>query len=119
MRLETRHWIFAGLFLLIGLTLVSGIMLDLPVSPDTQRMYDFIEQTQVIRITKDHRTQLPAVDPTFVIQDCFTESNYHFLFYGEIILQQLMDCQVSVNDISAKLLKHLRNSVLSTCNAAC
>ena len=25
MRLETRHWIFAGLFLLIGLTLISGI----------------------------------------------------------------------------------------------
>ncbi|MCK4460465.1 MAG: hypothetical protein KAW46_01610, partial [candidate division Zixibacteria bacterium] len=67
MRLETRHWIFAGLFLLIGVTLVSGIKLDLPVSPDTQRMYDLIEKLpdgSVLLVSFDHEaSSLPEIQP--------------------------------------------------------
>ena len=77
MHLETRHWIFAGLFLLIGLTLVSGITLDLPVSPDTQRMYDFIEELpegSVLLVSFDHEaSSLPEIQPITqaLLRHCF------------------------------------------------
>jgi hypothetical protein len=77
MPLETRHWIFAGLFLLIGLTLASGIKLDLPVSPDTQRMYDFIEglpEGSVLLVSFDHEaSSLPEIQPITqaLLRHCF------------------------------------------------
>jgi hypothetical protein len=66
-RIETRHWAFLGLFICIGLVMLLGIKLDIPVSAQTQRMYDFIDSLpsgSVLMISFDHEaSSLPEIRP--------------------------------------------------------
>ncbi|MDH3892069.1 MAG: hypothetical protein OEV49_13400 [candidate division Zixibacteria bacterium] len=84
MRFETRHWIFAGLFVLIGLTMASGIRLPTPVSEQTQKMYDYIESLPsgaVLLVSFDHEaSSLPEIQPIALalLRHCF-ERDIHVL----------------------------------------
>jgi hypothetical protein len=66
-RIETRHWAFLGLFICIGLVMLLGIKVDIPVSAQTRRMYDFIDSLptgSVLMISFDHEaSSLPEIRP--------------------------------------------------------
>lgn len=84
MRLETRHWIFAGLFVLIGLTMASGIRLSAPISANTQEMHDYIESLppgSVLLVSFDHEaSSLPEIQPIALalLRHCF-ERDIHII----------------------------------------
>lgn len=84
MRLETRHWIFAGLFALIGLTMASGIRLSTPISAQTKKMYDYIESLppgSVLLVSFDHEaSSLPEIQPIALalLRHCF-ERDIHII----------------------------------------
>ena len=84
MRLETRHWIFAGLFVLIGLTMASGIRLPAPISAQTQQMHDYIESLppgSVLLVSFDHEaSSLPEIQPIALalLRHCF-ERDIHII----------------------------------------
>jgi len=65
--METRHWTFLGLFLCIGLVMLLGVKLDIPVSDQTRKMYDFIDSLpagSVLIISFDHEaSSLPEIRP--------------------------------------------------------
>ncbi|MEA3297778.1 MAG: hypothetical protein U9R56_07935, partial [candidate division Zixibacteria bacterium] len=66
-RLTVRHWIFLGLFLSIGIAMVSGIRMNTPVSSRTQNVFDFIESLpdrSVVIVSFDHEaSSLPEIRP--------------------------------------------------------
>jgi hypothetical protein len=66
-RIETRHWTFLGLFLAIGLVMLLGIEPDIPISAQTQKMYNFIDSLppgSVLLISFDHEaSSLPEIRP--------------------------------------------------------
>jgi len=76
-RLQTRHWVFASLFVLIAVVMASGIRLSVPVSPETQRMYDFIDSLPagaVVLLSFDHEaSSLPEIQPITraLLRHCF------------------------------------------------
>jgi hypothetical protein len=65
--METRHWTFLGLFVSVGLVMLLGIKLDIPVSDQTKKMYDFIDSLpagSVLMISFDHEaSSLPEIRP--------------------------------------------------------
>ncbi|MBD3401607.1 hypothetical protein GF420_01825 [candidate division GN15 bacterium] len=67
MRLESRHWVFLGLFLVILLSMLLQIDLGVKVSQDTQRMHDYIENLppgSVLMLSFDHEaSSLPEIRP--------------------------------------------------------
>jgi len=75
--LQPRHWVFAGLFVLITVTMASGIKLTAPVSPQTQKMYDFIDSLppgSVLLVSFDHEaSSLPEIRPIAMalLRHCF------------------------------------------------
>ncbi len=77
MRLETRHWIFIGLFVLIGLAMASGIRLPTPISEQTQKMYDYIDSLppgSILLVSFDHEaSSLPEIQPIALalLRHCF------------------------------------------------
>jgi len=66
-RIETRHWTFFGLFVCIGLVMLLNIKLDIPVSVQTQKMYDYIDSLPtgtVLMVSFDHEaSSLPEIRP--------------------------------------------------------
>lgn len=67
MKFEDRHWIFLGLFVAIVIAMALNISLDVKVSTDTQRMYDYIESLPpgaTIIVSFDHEaSSLPEIRP--------------------------------------------------------
>jgi hypothetical protein len=66
-RLNVRHWIFLGLFVVVvGAMLVQGGS-DVQVSPETQKMYDYIDSLprgSILLISFDHEaSSLPEIRP--------------------------------------------------------
>lgn len=65
--LHNRHWIFLGLFALVGITMVLNIKLEMKVSPYTQKLYDYIESLpdgSTLMISFDHEaSSLPEIKP--------------------------------------------------------
>ncbi|MFQ5453748.1 MAG: hypothetical protein ACE5D6_06140 [Candidatus Zixiibacteriota bacterium] len=66
-RIETRHWTFIGLFIVIVITMLLNIKLDMKVSPYTQKMYDYLDSLppgSVLMISFDHEaSSLPEIKP--------------------------------------------------------
>lgn len=64
---STRHLIFAGLFILIAIAMVSGIRLETRVSSETKRMFNYIENLppeSVLLVSFDHEaSSLPEIRP--------------------------------------------------------
>ncbi len=67
MKMETRHWTFLGLFVAITIVMLLPIRLTVPVSEQTQKMYDFIESlplNSMLMISFDHEaSSLPEIRP--------------------------------------------------------
>ena len=65
--IETRHWTFLGLFVCIGLVMLIDVKLDIPVSAQTRKMYDFIDSLptgSVLMVSFDHEaSSLPEIRP--------------------------------------------------------
>lgn len=66
-RLESRHWVFLGLFLTITIAMLTDISLDVSVSNQTDRMYNFIDSLptgSVLIVSFDHEaSSLPEIKP--------------------------------------------------------
>ncbi|MCK4574485.1 MAG: hypothetical protein KAU36_08940 [candidate division Zixibacteria bacterium] len=66
-RLQSRHWIFAGLFLVILIAMLLNLRLDIRISPYTQELYDYIEnlpEGSVLMVSFDHEaSSLPEIRP--------------------------------------------------------
>ena len=66
-RLESRHWVFLGLFLTITTVMLTDITLDVSVSDQTDRMYSFIDSLptgSVLIVSFDHEaSSLPEIKP--------------------------------------------------------
>ena len=67
MKLESRHWIFAGLFIAIFVAMALNISIDVEISSDTQKMYNFIDSLQpgsTVILSFDHEaSSLPEIRP--------------------------------------------------------
>lgn len=67
MKLESRHWIFAGLFVAIFTAMALNINLRVRMSDDTLAMYQFIEEVPsgaTIIVSFDHEaSSLPEIRP--------------------------------------------------------
>ncbi|HOP06816.1 MAG TPA: hypothetical protein PLF13_05935 [candidate division Zixibacteria bacterium] len=67
MSIQSRHLIFLGLFLLIGIVMVSGLRVKTEVSPETRRMFDYIDslpEGSVLIVSFDHEaSSLPEIRP--------------------------------------------------------
>ncbi len=67
MQLLPRHYVFLGLFLLIGITMVLDIPVDVDVSPYTKQMYAYIDsipEGSTLIISFDHEaSSLPEIRP--------------------------------------------------------
>ncbi len=65
--LQGRHYAFVGLFILVNLLMLLGIQFKTAISPDTQRMFDYIENLpdgSAIIISFDHEaSSLPEMRP--------------------------------------------------------
>jgi hypothetical protein len=66
-KLNARHLVFAGLFVLIATAMVSGIRLETRVSSQTKRMYEYIDNLprgSVLLVSFDHEaSSLPEIRP--------------------------------------------------------
>jgi hypothetical protein len=101
MPVSTRHLIFAGLFVLIAIVMVSGIRLDTAASPETQRMYDYIDGLppgSVLIVSFDHEaSSLPEIRPiaTALLRHCFERGHrlvgFALLAEGTAIGYRLME----------------------------
>lgn len=62
-----RHYIFLGLFVLIGITMALDINVDVEVSPYTQKMYAYIDSIpagSTVMVSFDHEaSSLPEIRP--------------------------------------------------------
>lgn len=65
--IETRHWIFLGLFISLGLVMLLDIKLDMPVSDNTRKMFEFLDtlpEGSVLVVSFDHEaSSLPEIRP--------------------------------------------------------
>ncbi|MFH1373754.1 MAG: hypothetical protein ABII79_08170 [bacterium] len=66
-RPATRHWIFLGLFVCIAVVMMLDIQLEMPVSDQTRRVYNFIDSLppgSALMISFDHEaSSLPEIHP--------------------------------------------------------
>ena len=66
-RLESRHWVFLGLFVVVLVSMLLQINMGVTVSADTQKMYDYIESLppgSTLMISFDHEaSSLPEIRP--------------------------------------------------------
>lgn len=67
MRLESRHWTFLGLLIAVTAAMLLNLEIDVPISPQTQKMYGFLDslpQGSVLIISFDHEaSSLPEIRP--------------------------------------------------------
>jgi hypothetical protein len=65
--LQSRHWAFAGLFLVVTILMLLNIKFKAQISPDTQKMFDYIEslpEGSTIIVSFDHEaSSLPEMRP--------------------------------------------------------
>lgn len=66
-RLESRHWVFIGLFLVVLFSMLLQVNLGVEVSGDTQRLFDYVESLppgSTIMVSFDHEaSSLPEIRP--------------------------------------------------------
>lgn len=66
-RLESRHWVFIGLFVVIVISMLLPIEVGVTVSEDSQAMYDYIDSLpagSVLIMSFDHEaSSLPEISP--------------------------------------------------------
>lgn len=66
-KFNARHLIFAGLFVLVGIAMISGIRLETRVSSETQRLFHYIDnlpKESVLLVSFDHEaSSLPEIRP--------------------------------------------------------
>lgn len=66
-KLESRHYVFAGLFVLIVVAMLINVRLDITVSDETQKMYDYIDslpEGSVLMVSFDHEASaIPEIRP--------------------------------------------------------
>jgi len=71
MKFEGRHIIFAGLFVLVVAAMALNIPLKVEISPDTQRMFDYIESLppgSLLIVSFDHEaSSLPEIRPLALV----------------------------------------------------
>ena len=67
MKLEQRHWIFLGLIIVVVGAMLINIELDIKVSPQTQKLYNYIDNlpdNSVLMVSFDHEaSSLPEIRP--------------------------------------------------------
>ncbi len=65
--LHSRHWVFLGLFVVITAAMLLQMPMTLRTSPETQRMFDYIDQLpkgSVLLVSFDHEaSSLPEIRP--------------------------------------------------------
>ncbi|MDZ4723017.1 MAG: hypothetical protein SGI97_03810 [candidate division Zixibacteria bacterium] len=66
-KLETRHYAFLGLFLVVLITMLLNISPGVAVSPETQKLYDYIDSlppASTLIVSFDHEASaLPEINP--------------------------------------------------------
>lgn len=66
-KLESRHYVFLGLFVVILMTMLINVRMDIKVSPETQKMYDYIDslpEGSVLMVSFDHEASaIPEIKP--------------------------------------------------------
>jgi len=66
-KLESRHYIFLGLFVLIVIAMLINVELDITVSSETQKMHDYIDslpEGSVLMVSFDHEASaIPEIRP--------------------------------------------------------
>ncbi len=66
-RLQPRHWVFLGLLVVITVAMLLRVPLALRTSPETQRLYDYLNELpegSVLLISFDHEaSSLPEIRP--------------------------------------------------------
>ncbi|MDD5426002.1 MAG: hypothetical protein PHN52_05945 [candidate division Zixibacteria bacterium] len=66
-KLESRHYVFLGLFVVILLTMLLNVRLEIRVSPETQKMYNYIDslpEGSVLMVSFDHEASaVPEIKP--------------------------------------------------------
>jgi hypothetical protein len=66
-KLESRHYVFLGLFVVIVVSMLINIKLDIRISPETQKMYDYIDSLpagSVLMVSFDHEASaVPEIKP--------------------------------------------------------
>ncbi len=67
MKIESRHWIFLGLFIVVVGAMALNIHMNVEVSADTQKMYNYIDSLppgSVLIVSFDHEaSSLPEIRP--------------------------------------------------------
>lgn len=67
MKLEPRHYVFLGLFVLIFGMMLSGIKPEVAISDDTHRMYEYLDslpEGSIVLFSFDHESSaLPEIRP--------------------------------------------------------
>lgn len=66
-KLEQRHYVFIGLFVVVTLTMLLNVKVDVNISPYTQNMYDYIDslpEGSTLLLSFDHEaSSLPEIKP--------------------------------------------------------
>jgi hypothetical protein len=66
-RLEPRHWAFLGLFVVVLATMLLGFRPSMGISPDTQKMFNYIDSLpsgSIVMFSFDHEASaLPEIKP--------------------------------------------------------
>lgn len=66
-KIESRHWTFLGLFIVIGLAMFIKFQSDIPVTENTQKLYDYIDSLpngSTLIVSFDHEaSSLPEIRP--------------------------------------------------------
>ena len=66
-KLESRHYVFLGLFVVIVAAMLINVRLDIKVSAETQKMYDYIDSLpkgSVLMVSFDHEASaVPEIKP--------------------------------------------------------
>ncbi|MFZ5980854.1 MAG: hypothetical protein ACOYVF_09515 [Candidatus Zixiibacteriota bacterium] len=66
-KFESRHYVFLGLFVLIVVAMLINIKLDIVVSAETRKMYDYIDslpEGSVLMVSFDHEASaIPEIRP--------------------------------------------------------
>jgi len=66
-KIESRHWTFLGLFIVIGLAMFIKFQSDIPITENTQKLYDYIDSLpsgSTLIVSFDHEaSSLPEIRP--------------------------------------------------------
>ena len=72
-RLESRHWVFIGLFVVVVASMLVPVDVGVTVSPDTQRMFDYIDSLPAGSVVMIGRgTNSSPKSPSISMPPCWT-----------------------------------------------